>query len=142
MKRFDASVILTAIAHALTWIVVLWLAVGPVYQGVSVSALTSGDALSEWVYFTGTLIEANGLKVLPILLAPVVLTALTLAATLLLKAGQARRGVILWVLAVLLLGFCAVGIFTVGLFYLPAALALLFSAMLTSLSRAAETRTG
>ena len=141
VKRFDVSAILTAVAHALAWAGALWLALGPVYQGVSVTAVTPGDVAGQPVRFTATLIEANGLTVLPVLLAPVALTALALLAILLTDAGQARRRVFLWVSAALLLGFCAVGSLSIGLFYLPAALALIFSAILGSLSRAAETRT-
>ena len=72
------------------------------------------------------------------LLAPVVLTALALLAVLLTDAGQARRKVLLWVSAVLLLGFCAGGSFSIGLFYLPAAIALAFSAVFGSRGRSAE----
>ena len=142
MKRNDATVILTGFAHAVTWVVALGLALGPVYQGVSVTAVSPSGVASEPVRFTQTLIEANGLRVLPLLAAPVVLTALALLAVLLTQAGQARRKVLLWVSAVLLLGFCAVGIWTIGLFYLPAALALLFSAALGTRSRLTETGTG
>ena len=135
MRRFNAPVILTGVAHALTWVVALWLAVGPVYQGVSINGVTPGGVASEPTRFTETLIGANGARVLPLLLAPMALTALALLTVLLTDAGQARRKVLLWVLAVLLLGFCAVGIWTIGLFYLPAALALVFSAVLGSLGR-------
>ena len=72
------------------------------------------------------------MRVLPLLLAPVVLTALALLVVLLTDAGQARRKVLLWVSAILLLGFCAVGIFSIGLFYMPAAVALVVSAVLGS----------
>ena len=114
---------------------------GPVYQGISNTAVTHGGVASESTRFTATFPEVNGLSVILVLLAPVVLTALALLAVLLTDAGQARRKVLLWVSAVLLLGFCAVGIWTFGLFYLPAALALVFSAVLGSLGRATETRT-
>ena len=142
MKRFDATVISTGAAHALTWVVALWLAFGPVYQGAAITAVTPGGVAGESTRTTATLIEVNGLSVLPLLLAPVVLTALALLAVLLTHAGQPRRKVLLWGSAVLLLGLCAVGIASIGLFYLPAALALVFSAVLGSLGRAAETKTG
>ena len=99
VKRCDAAVISTWIAHALAWIVALWLAVGPVYQGVSATAVIPGDVANEPTRFTETLIEANGLRVL------------------------------LWVSVVLLLGFCAVGIASIGLLYLPAAVALVVLAV-------------
>ena len=102
MKRCDAAVISTWIAHALAWIVALWLGVGPVYQGVSATAVIPGDVANEPTRFTETLIEANGLRVL------------------------------LWVSVVLLLGFCAVGIASIGLLYLPAAVALVVLAVTSS----------
>ena len=142
MKRFNAAVILTAVAHVLAWVVALWLAFGPIYQGVSVTAVAPGDVTSEPTRFTETLIEANGFRALPLLLEPVVLTALALLAALLTDAGQARRRVLLWVPAVLLLVFCAVGIFSVGLFYLPTAVALVVSAVMGSRGRVGEARTG
>ena len=141
MKGNDGTVILTGFAHALTWIPALLLVFGPVYQGVTTTAVTPGGA-SESTRFIATLIEVNGLRVLLLLLAPLVLTGLALLGVLLTYDGQTRRKVVLWISAVLLLGFCALGIWTFGLFYAPAALALIFSAILGSFSRAAETGVG
>ena len=141
MKGNDGTVILTGFAHALTWIPALLLVFGPVYQGVTTTAVTPGGA-SESTSFTATLIEVNGLRVLLLLLAPLVLTGLALLGVLLTHAGQTRRKVVLWIPAVLLLGFCALGIWTIGLFYAPAALALVCSAILGSFSRTAETGVG
>lgn len=130
MRRGDAGVISTGVAHVLTWVAALWLIFGPVYQGVSVTAVTSGGTASEPVRFTATLIEVNGLRMLPLLLAPVALTALALIAALMTGIGLARRRVLLWVAAGLLLLFCAVGIASIGLFYFPAAVALVVSAVI------------
>ena len=138
MKRWDATVISAVAAHALAWAVGLLFALGPIYQGVSVTTMTSGDIASESTRVTATLIEVNGLRALLLLAVPILLTALALSSVLLTDAGQARRKVSLWVPAVMLLGFCAVGIFSIGLFYLPAALALVISAVLGSRGRAAE----
>ena len=142
MKGNDGTGVLTGFAHALTWVAALLLVFGPVYQGVAITAVTPGDAASESTRFTGSLIAVNGLRVLPILLVPVVLTGLALLAVLLTSDGQTRRKVVLWISAVLLLGFCALGIWTFGLFYAPAALALVCLAILGSFSRAAETGVG
>ena len=129
MRRRDAVVISTGIAHALTWGVALFLVVGPVYQGVSKTAVTPAGVASESSRVTATLIEVNGWSVLPLLLVPVVLTALALMAVLTTRVRLAMRRVLSWVSAVLLLGFCAVGIFSIGLFYVPAAIALVVSAV-------------
>ena len=53
---------------------------------------------------------------LPLLMVPVTLTALALLAALITGVGLAKRRVLLWVSSVLLLGFCAVGISSIGLF--------------------------
>ena len=140
MKSNDPTVILTGFAHALTWVPALLLVFGPVYQGVATTAGNPGGVASESTRFTATLIEVNGLRVLLLLLTPLVLTGLALLGVLLTHAGLARRKVLLWVSAVLLLGFCAVGIWTIGLVYAPAALALVFAAILGSFSRVSKVK--
>ena len=84
---------------------------------------------------TATLIEVNGWRVLPILLVPAALTGLALVTILKTNAGQTRRRVFVWAPAVLLLGFCILGSFSIGIFYLPSALALVLSSILVSRSR-------
>ncbi len=69
------------------------------------------------------------------LLAPVVFSALAFLVALVTGVGQPKRKALLWVPAVLLLAFCAVGLFSVGLFYLPAALALVVAAIMGSRGR-------
>lgn len=120
-------------AHALAWGVGLWMALGPVYQGVSVTPTGPGESAGEDTRVTASLVETNGLWVLWLLLAPVLLTGLALLAIRFTDPGQARRKVILWASALILLAFCAVGIFSIGIFYLPAALALLCAAIADSL---------
>ena len=132
MNCRDAVVISTVVAHVWTWVVALWLVVGPVYQGVSETAVTPAGVASESSRVTATLIELNGWSVLPLLLVPVVLTALALMSVRTTRVRLAMRRVLSWVSAVLLLGFCAVGIFSIGLFYLPAAIALVVSAVMGS----------
>ena len=78
---------------------------------------------------TASLVEQNGLWVLWLLLVPVLLSGLALLTITFTDAGQARRRVLLWGASLALLGFCAVGIFSIGLFYLPSALALLCAAL-------------
>ena len=132
MRRRDAVVISAGVAHVLTWGVTLWLVFGPVYQGVSKTAVAPGGVASESTRFTATLVEVNGLSVLPLLMVPVALTTLALLAALITGVGLAKRRVLLWVSSVLLLGFCAVAIASIGLLYLPAAVALIVSAVMGS----------
>lgn len=129
MKCHHPIIISTGIAHFLAWAAMLWLALGPVYQGISVTAVMPGGVASEPTRDTATLIEVNGLRVLPLLLFPVFLTALGLWTVLTtdLRRAWATKG-LLWSYAALLLLLCLVGIGSIGLFYLPAAIVLLFSA--------------
>ena len=79
--------------------------------------------------YSVTAIEANGLHVILLLLVPILLTGIALLALRLTAKSQAVRKVLLWGPAIVLLGFCAVAIFSIGMFYLPAALALLVAAI-------------
>ena len=132
MKRYDAAIILTVTAHVLALAAAIWLALGPAYQGESVAAVASGGVAGEPVRTTATLIEVNGPRVLPLILAPVLLTALAALAATVIRADLVWRGPLVLALAVLLLGFCTVGIFSIGLFFLPAAFALIFAGVIGS----------
>jgi len=123
-------------AQVLAWAVGLWLALVPVYRGVSVTATAPGETAIESTPVTASLIEVNGLWVLLLLAIPVVLTGLALVSILLTAPGQARRKLSLLALAVLLVGFGVVGSFSIGLFYLPSALALVVSAAVAFRGRA------
>ena len=109
------------------------MAFGPVYQGVSSTVETRPEGFAiESVEISETLLEANGLSAFPLLIGPVVLTALVVAMLMTTRIKPSKRKVSLWVAAVLLLGFCVVGAFSIGMFYLPAALALVVAAVLGS----------
>ncbi len=56
----------------------------------------------------------------------------------LLTAGKTGRALTLWVAALLLLGFCALGLASVGILFLPAALTSLALATVFSFSKAPE----
>ena len=116
-------------AHAFAWAAGGWLAFAPVYQGASQTASLLGEPAGEIVRHTSTLIEQNGLQVVPLLLAPIVLTAIALLALRLTNDRHAVRRVLLWVPVALLLGFCVLAILSIGIFYLPAAIALLVAAI-------------
>ena len=109
------------------------MAFGPVYQGVSSTVKTRPEGFAiESVEISETLLKANDLSAFPLLIGPVVLTALVVAMLMTTRIKPSKRKVSLWVAAVLLLGFCVVGAFSIGMFYLPAALALVVAAVLGS----------
>ncbi len=136
-------------AHGLAWIAGIWLALGPVYQGVSPPVVVQSESVSpasgneaaipvlddesggETKRFTATLIEQNGLWVLWLLLVPVLLTGNVLRAV----WQNNARNALLWGIALALLGLCVLAGYSIGVFYLPAALALVFTAFTYSRGR-------
>ena len=129
-------------AHGLAWIAGIWLAFGPVYQGVSTPPVVQSESMSqasvgematpasqvvvesETTRYTSSLIEQNGLWVLWLLLVPVLLTGIVLRAV----WQNNARNALLWGVALVLLGLCVLAGYSIGVFYLPAALALVFTA--------------
>jgi hypothetical protein len=109
----------------------LFLTLYPVYQGVSESVSSSGTVTSSGD--SATLIAENGAWVILPLCVPV-----ALAVSGLLGAVRGRRRVV-WVSAAVLLGFVVLAGFSIGLFYAPAALALLAAAGLTQARVTART---
>ena len=106
---------------------------GPVYQGVSITPSIPGEPPRQATRYTATLLEANGLWVLWLLFIPILLSGLALVAIRFTEVGQAKRKALLWLPAVVLLAFCALGIASIGMLYLPIALALLVAAVAGSL---------
>ena len=129
LKRHNPIAISTGLAHLLAWAAMLFLALGPVYQGTSTALMTAGGVAGEPTRGTATLIQVNGLSVLPLLLFPVFLTALGLWAVLKTDLRRIWARGLLRASAAVLLVLCLVGIGSIGLFYLPAAMVLLFSAV-------------
>ncbi len=126
----SAATISAWVAHALAWATGIWFVFGPAYAGESVTATRPGEPRGESTRVTMNLIEANGLDVVFWLLVPLVLTGIALLAVHRPGSSQPGRKALLWITAVALLGYCAVLIFSsIGVFYLPAALALLVAAI-------------
>ena len=138
MLRFPKAASVSAwTALVLAWGTGAWLAFGPVYQGVS--ATLPGESAGEATRSTATLIEVNGLYVVPLLLVPVLLSGIAVWAVRDTGSGRRGRMILLWVLAVVLLGLCAISILSIGMLYLPTALALLIAAIAGSAGRAPST---
>ena len=125
----SATTISAWAAHALAWATGIWFVFGSAYLGESVTATRPGEPRGESTRVTVNLIEANGLDVVFWLLVPLVLTGIALLVVHRTGSSQPGRKALLWTTAVALLGFCAVSIFSIGIFYLPAALSLLVAAI-------------
>jgi hypothetical protein len=106
-----------------------WLALYPALcQGVSVTASSSGEVVQRSEQ--ASLLTENGMWALGLLAVPLALSGLGVF-------GAARRfRFLLWSVAVTLLVFRLISAMTIGLFYLPAAIALLVAAALCASSRA------
>ena len=98
-----------------------WLGFSPgFYQGVSVTVSSTGEVVRHSEQ--ASLLAENGLWALGLLAIPLALTGLGVF-------GAARRlRVLLWGVAGVLLAFSVLSSMTIGLFYLPAAIALLVAA--------------
>ena len=116
-------------AHALAWAAGVLFAVWPIYRGTSATP-SSGGGSDTVTYYTETLIEADGYPAVVALLIPILLTGLALVLVYATSRWRLVRKAMLWMLAVVLLGFCAVAIFSIGFFYIPAAVALLVGIIL------------
>ncbi len=127
LRSIGVAAVSASVAHALAWVAGVWLAFWPTYEGASVTATLPGEPGGEVIRSSATAIEVNGLHVILLLLVPILLTAITLLGLRLQQTTM--RKILLWSPAVVLLGFCFVAIFSIGMFYLPAALALLVAAI-------------
>ena len=110
-------------AHVLAWAATVLLIFAPSYSS------STGE--------TRTLLEMNGPGVIPLLVIPVALTGIALAAILFTRRGQSNRALsartmLLWIPAILVAGFWITTSLTIGVLYLPAALALLVAAIADS----------
>ena len=125
LKRVRLNMVAAWAAHLWAWGIALFLALVPVYSGLS----SSSSAPGEWVETSKTLIEQNGLWVIWILLVPILLSGIVLLAIRFMDAGHKVRKALLWTIALVLLGLCIMTYISIGLLYLPMALALLVVAI-------------
>ena len=125
------------VAHLLAWAAFLWIAFWPnSYQGVSETAVSvdgSGATTSEVVRYSASVTEVNGYWVLIPLLIPVLATATALLSLLTWKGERGGNILILSGTAVILLVFCVLGLLSIGVFYLPAAIGSIVTAVVFGL---------
>ena len=129
LRSIGATAVSAWAAHALAWAAGVWLAFGPAYAGQSAVPALPGEPGGEVTGFSATAVEVNGLQIILLLLVPVMLTGIALLALRLTDSRQTRLKILFWSPSILLLGFCAIAILSIGAFYLPAAFALLVAAV-------------
>ncbi len=129
MKIPRVPLVSATIAHASTWAIVLFLLLVPAYEGESVEATRPGEEPAEAVRTTETFLDANGLYGLFVVLTPVVLTGIAVLGQFVYREHVFRRMAAMWLplIAVLALSFAA--IFTIGVLYVPVAIALFVAAL-------------
>ena len=128
MNRARLGIASAALAHFLAWAVSLYFAFYPcIYQGTTVTTQT-GVTISE-SGCSGSLVAVNGLRVLVVLAVPVAITGLGLLATIssVVTYGVAR--ILLWASGISMAFICLIGALSVGVLYIPAALAAMVAAI-------------
>ncbi len=128
MNRAKLGIASAALAHFLAWAVSLYFAFYPcVYEGTTVTTQT-GITISE-SGCSGSLVTVNGLRVLLVLAVPVAITGLGLFAMIsnMVTYGVAR--ILLWSSGISMALICLLGALSVGVLYIPAALAMIVAAI-------------
>ena len=147
MRNERPAIIAVTIAHVLAWVAFLWLAFWPYsYQGVSATPVQVdelgnpvGDLESEVVRYSASVVEVNGVGVLLPLFIPVAATGVALIVLLAWRDDGTLRTILLWILTAALLGFCVLGYLSIGIMYVPAAIAMAVATVLQSVGRARRT---
>ncbi len=147
MRNERPAIIAVTIVHVLAWVAFLWLAFWPYsYQGVSATPVQVdelgnpvGELESEVVRYSASVVEVNGVGVLLPLFIPVAVTGVALIALLAWRDNGTLRTILLWILTVALLGFCVLGYLSIGIMYVPAAIAMAVATVLQSVGRARRT---
>ena len=104
---------LSALAHAWTW-------------GVGLFHVFNPNAYSTT---SASLIEVNGLSAVLALLVPIVVSGVFLAVAVSKPGGRAVTVSLLWLTAIVMLGFCVLGAASIGIGYAPGALLMLAAAL-------------
>jgi hypothetical protein len=116
------------VAISLATIASVWLAVWPCfYTGTTAGPTGKSTTCSS-------LIAENGTWVISYLAIPIILTVLAFFALV------ARLRTIMWVLAIVLFALCILAAWSIGLFYIPSAVALLVAASQLNRARARPNR--
>jgi hypothetical protein len=100
----------------------------------SQTTLTRVEAETTTESFSASVIDINGLRIIPILALPVALTAAAAMAIVLLPT-RPRFGISLaWTCTIAIVVFSLFSASSIGLFYFPAAMALIPASLLASIS--------
>ncbi len=118
-----------AIAHALTWAIALFLLFVLTYETESVEATLPGEEPGEAVSSTETFVDVNGLYGISVVLAPVALSGIAVLGQFVYRDHLFRRMAALWLPLIAILALCFAAIYTIGVLYIPSAIALFVAAL-------------
>ena len=133
MRRLSAQAKAALVAVVFSLAASFWLATwegfykGVASESVASSAAAPSQQASQPREFSASLIQVNGLKALPLLVFPVAIPLIALLATLWPDVPGGK--VILWANAAMVIAFCLIALSSIGMFYLPAAVALMTAAV-------------
>ena len=107
-RNSHVAIASATIAHVLGWAAFLWLVLGPARVSFS---------------------DVNAYRSVLALFVPVVVTGLVLMFLLTRTVRRGANAVVVWGLTAVLLAFCGLGYLSFGVMYLPAAIALIVTAV-------------
>ena len=132
-KKSRVAFALATVAHVLGWAAFLWIVLWPnSYQGVSATPVNvdgTGATESVEVHRYSSFTEVNGYWLVIPLFVPVIVTGLALLFVLTWTVRRVSNALVVWGLAAVLLVFCGLGYYSFGMTYLPAAIALIVTAV-------------
>ena len=99
----------------------------------SQTTLTFVDSEAATNTLSASIVEINGFRIIPILAIPVALTAAAAMAVVLLPARPRFGMSLAWTCTISIVLFSLLGAFSIGLFYFPAAMALILASLLVSI---------
>ena len=127
VRKSRVAIASATAAHVLGWAAFLWIAFWPhVYQVVSgtpVNVDGTGATETMVVRSSASFTDVNGYWTLIPLFVPLLVTGLALLFLLTRMERRAANALVVWGLSAVLLVFCGFGYLSVGILYLPAAIA-------------------
>tara|TARA_B100000809_G_scaffold228245_1_gene241136 strand:- start:458 stop:931 length:474 start_codon:yes stop_codon:yes gene_type:complete len=100
-------------------------------QGQTTLTLVGSEATTESL--SASVVEINGFRIIPVLAIPVALTAAAAMAVVLLPTRPLFGMSLAWTCTISIVLFSLLGAFSIGLFYFPAAMALILASLLASI---------
>lgn len=140
-KRWSHASRAAGAAVVLALVAFLWIAFWPnFYTWVSETTTPGQPPIIREEH--SSLLAHNGWQILPVILFPVMISVIGLLITLWADTFHRWTRVLLWVNTVVMSSFCILGLASIGMFYLPSAVAMLTSALLTRISGASQPQSG